>query len=689
MASKGQQKSHRKLGELSATAICGNDITSSCLYVSALATMAAAHLSPISLLIVAAVLFLFRKIYAEVVGALPLNGGAYNALLNTTSKSRASMAACLTLLSYMATAVISAIEAMHYVHSLWDGLNVKIATVVLLAGFAGLTIVGITESAKVAIGIFLFHLATLGLLIIVGLIWILGSGNSQLAENFKADEPIRRQMVVKDSMLEDSSKDPATGDTEPTRTNQATAGEGVQAAVTQLQDGRLPASLKRYLSGKGIEIDGETVRPVDDGEGRRWALGDDGLEVLADKENSMLVVLTRTSLWTALFFGFCAAMLGISGFESSANFVEEQEPGVFPKTLRNMWWAVSILNPTMALLTLAVLPVAEVGFHKDHLLAHLGDVTAGEWLKILISIDAALVLSGAVLTSYVGVTGLVRRMTLDRCLPQFLLKENRSFGTTDRIIIGFFILAVSVLVVTGGELEALAGVYTLSFLGVMALFAAGNMLLKIKRERLPRPTRAPWPYVIVGTIAVVGALVGIAVDHPDYFMVFLSYFFPTLAVVLMMLWRVSLLATVLGILTHCTNWISGSLHGIEKSLKAKIDEINSQQVVFFTRGDMADNLRRAVEYVRDNEHTNKIKVVTVVENVSEIPEKLEDDLKVLDEAFPEIDLELVKKEGTFSPALIDRLSKEWKIPKNLMFIGSHGDSFKYDQASLGGVRLII
>ena len=38
----------------------------------------------------------------------PLNGGAYNALLNTTSKSLASMAACLTLLSYMATAVISA-----------------------------------------------------------------------------------------------------------------------------------------------------------------------------------------------------------------------------------------------------------------------------------------------------------------------------------------------------------------------------------------------------------------------------------------------------------------------------------------------------------------------------------------------------------------------------------------------------
>jgi hypothetical protein len=39
------------------------------------------------------------------------------------------------------------------------------------------------------------------------------------------------------------------------------------------------------------------------------------------------------SLVTALFLGFSAAMLGISGFESSANFVEEQQPGVFPKTL--------------------------------------------------------------------------------------------------------------------------------------------------------------------------------------------------------------------------------------------------------------------------------------------------------------------------------------------------------------------
>lgn len=52
--------------------------------------------------------------------ALPVNGGAYNALLNTTTKGIAALAACLTLLSYVATAVVSGTEACAYVKSLWE-----------------------------------------------------------------------------------------------------------------------------------------------------------------------------------------------------------------------------------------------------------------------------------------------------------------------------------------------------------------------------------------------------------------------------------------------------------------------------------------------------------------------------------------------------------------------------------------
>ena len=303
------------MGELSATAICGNDITSSCLYVSALSIVYAGKWAGVALLLVAGVLFLFRKIYAEVVGALPLNGGAYNALLNTTSKRWASLAACLTLLSYMATAVISANEAMHYAHRLWSGLPILEATIGLLAIFMFFNILGIRECSQVAVIIFLTHILTLTLLILIGIIFLVSNSAQILFDNF-----------------------------------------------------RIP---------------------------------------------------TEGNLLIALFYGFSAAMLGISGFESSSNFVEEQDDGVFPKTLRNMWIAITIFNPAMAFLALATVPISEVTGHQEALLAHIGLLTGGQWLARLVSLDATLVLSGAVLTSYVGVTGLVRRMTLDRCLPQF------------------------------------------------------------------------------------------------------------------------------------------------------------------------------------------------------------------------------------------------------------------------------
>lgn len=43
-----------------------------------------------------------------------MNGGAYNVLINTTSKPMASLAACLAVISYIATGVVSAATAISY-----------------------------------------------------------------------------------------------------------------------------------------------------------------------------------------------------------------------------------------------------------------------------------------------------------------------------------------------------------------------------------------------------------------------------------------------------------------------------------------------------------------------------------------------------------------------------------------------
>ena len=575
---------HRGLGELAATAICGNDITSSCLYVSALAILYAGIWAPVALLLVAGLLYLFRSIYGEVVGALPLNGGAYNALLNTTSKFRASMAACLTILSYMATAVISANEAMHYVRVLWEPWPVQWATIALLAAFTGLTIIGITESAVVAIGIFIFHMVSLVILVGAAIFFLATHGLGTLVANWHIPVP----------------------------------------------GGFLPA----------------------------------------------------------IFFGFCAALLGISGFESSANFVEEQAPGVFPKTLRNMWLAVSIFNPVIALLALGLVPVAEVSHYEEALLAHLGALSGGGWLSTWIAVDAALVLSGAVLTSFVGVNGLVGRMTLDRCLPQSLLKKNRR-GTTHRIILVFFVLAVSVLLITRGDLKALAGVYTISFLAVMALFGAGNVLLKVKRSALPRTIRASWPSVLAAIAAVVLGLLGNAKMNPAYLKVFLEYFVPTALVIIIMLERINVLKGVMFVLTRISAFFGRPPTTLTWLVREKIHDIIAQQFVFFTRGDNLANLNRAMLYVLENEHTNRIKVVTVQRDGSQAPPSLQSDLELLDRMYPEIDIEYVEVQGKFSPELIDELSRKWNIPANFMFIGSPEGKLPYSLGDLQGVRLII
>jgi hypothetical protein len=94
-------------------------------------------------------------------------------------------------------------------------------------------------------------------------------------------------------------------------------------------------------------------------------------------------------------------------------------------------------------------------------------------------------------------------------------------------------------------------------------------------------------------------------------------------------------------------------------------------------------------YIRQNEPTNRVKIVTVVKDRGDVPPRLHDHLRFLDEAYPHIDIEFVVVEGEFGPELIQRLSKEWGIPVNLMFIGSPGDHLIYELSELGGVRLII
>ena len=271
--------------------------------------------------------------------AIPLNGGAYNLLLNTTTKSVASLAAVLTILSYIATAVVSATECMTYAANLDSDINIYWCTIALLVVFCLLSILGITESAVVALGIFIVHMGSMVFLILVGTVYTL-QNPSILANNLRA--PLKYD----------------------------------------------------------------------------WPL--------------------------SLIFGFCTAMLGVTGFETSANYIEEQQKGVFPKTLFNSWAVVFVLNPVLSIVCMGVLDLETLEAHHRDVLAKTAYDAGGKYFGLWISADAALVLAGSVLTSYVGVTGLVRRLAVCKSVC-FLQPRFRIFTASDGIYPHFVGLAAGPL----------------------------------------------------------------------------------------------------------------------------------------------------------------------------------------------------------------------------------------------------
>ncbi len=195
--------------------------------------------------------------------------------------------------------------------------------------------------------------------------------------------------------------------------------------------------------------------------------------------------------------------------------------------------------------------------------------------------------------------------------------------------------------------------------------------------------------MLIAITAVLAALVGNAILNPVYLGVFFEYFIPTIGIVAVMLYRTAILKGFLYLLKHISDKIQSIVSFGNQTLTKMINDINKQEFVFFTKDDNVAVLNKVMIYVTENEQTRKLKIVTILPDDASVSPGLERDIEVLDRAYPDIKIDFVKMHGEFGPEIIAKLSKEWKIPPNFMFIGSPGDHFPYKLADLGGVRLII
>lgn len=156
-----------------------------------------------------------------------------------------------------------------------------------------------------------------------------------------------------------------------------------------------------------------------------------------------------------------------------------------------MWSLSTLYNPAIALFCLAFMSVEFVESEEvptspgslmssqDTLLNHLGRRSLGnlfdDWfdstafksmIGYLVSADATIVLLGSTLTAFIGVTGLLTRLSQDSCLPVWFLKvqagelpcdrrgnlqTNKWRGTHHRVILTFTVCALAVLAITQGE----------------------------------------------------------------------------------------------------------------------------------------------------------------------------------------------------------------------------------------------
>ncbi|CAK4091661.1 unnamed protein product [Aphanomyces euteiches] len=602
------------LGQWMATAVCGNDVMSSCSYSSGVVALKAGVASPLGFLVVSLVLYVYRFVYEEVVTAIPLNGGSYNVLLNTTTKRFAAVAACLSILCYTATAVVSAVTGVNYLATIVPSLPIIGTSIAVLGAFAFLMLLGIHESAIVATGIFIFHIATLSILSVVCLIFT-----------------IKHPDIIH--------------------------GNYVNATFPDVD----------YL---GTTIQG--------------------------------------TFGTAWFFGFGAAMLGVTGFETSSNFVEEQKPSVFRKTMRNMWSISSFFNILLAVLCFGVLQMDGpdgIVANQNYVLAQMGLITAGTWAKWLVAIDAFVVLAGAVLTAYVGINGLVRRLGSDRVVPAFFVEKNKWRGTCHWIILSFFALATSLVLILDADQIVLSGVYTYSFLSLMFLFGSGCVMLKLKRRHIPRDIDAPWTCILIGMALVLCGILANLLGDPKALLYFVSYFCFVFVVVFAMLERVFIMRVLLVAIHILFKPKQERIpaeeifsDNVEPPFPMKLPSHNvnihaarATPVAFFIKDADLTTINKAILYVRANELTHNIRFIHVHAaadaSANETVEQIQNMIAMFDRVYPKFQLDFYSILGTFEPATIEWIAERYNISINMMFLKQPTNA-PSKAVSAHGVRVI-
>jgi len=204
--------------------------------------------------------------------------------------------------------------------------------------------------------------------------------------------------------------------------------------------------------------------------------------------------LTHTTLFI-LFLGFGHSVLAMSGEETLAQVNREI---AHPK-LQNLKKAAVVIG-IYALLFTALTSFFAVMIIPDSVRPqYFGNLIGGiamhlwgaEWARLIfhgfVVLVGVLILSGAQNTSIVGANGVLNRVAEDGVLSDAFQKPHRRYGTSYRIINLVVGLQLLTIVLTGGNVFTLAGLYAFGVVWSFAMMALAVLVL-----RYTEPSKREW-----------------------------------------------------------------------------------------------------------------------------------------------------------------------------------------------------
>ena len=217
-----------------------------------------------------------------------------------------------------------------------------------------------------------------------------------------------------------------------------------------------------------------------------------------------------------ILMAFGHSVLAMSGEESLAQVNREIE---HPK-LKNLKRAAIVIaiyslifTGGATLLASMLIPTLErTTLYKDNLIAGLAMYMVGPmfWriaFRIFVVFVGFLILSGAINTSMIGSTGVLMPVAEDGVLTDWFRKPHRKFGTSSRIVNLVFILQMTTIIVTRGNIITLGEAYAF---GVIWSFTFNSLAMLVLRWKYhgERGWKVP-PNIMIGKTEVPVGLISV------------------------------------------------------------------------------------------------------------------------------------------------------------------------------------